>query len=68
MRRDIVSVKLILCVGYLAQRKMKASVWVVMRSVTVPTCEEDWGHVPRMQAALSGVFAIKEEAEKAAQT
>ena len=67
MRRDIVSVKLILCVGYLAQRKMKASVWVVMRTVTVPTCE-DWGQAPRMQVALSGVFAIKEEAEKAAQT
>ena len=56
-----------LSVRYLAQRKMKASVWVVMRSVTVSTCE-DWGHAPRMQVALSGVFAIKEEAEKAAQT
>ena len=67
MHRDFVSGKLILSARYLAQRKMKASVWVVMRSVTVPTCE-DWGHTPRMQVALSGVFAIKEEAEKAAQT
>ncbi len=67
MHRDFVSGKLILSVGHLAQRKMKASVWVVMRSVTVPTCD-NWGQAPRMQVALSGVFAIKEEAEKAAQT
>jgi hypothetical protein len=55
MHLDFVSGKLILSVRYL------------MRSVTVPT-SEDWGQAPRMQVTLSGVFATKEEAEKAAQT
>jgi hypothetical protein len=42
----------------------QASVWVVMRSVTVPTCE-DWGEAPHLQVAMSGVFASKEAAEEA---
>ena len=42
----------------------QASVWVVMRSVTVPS-GADWGQAPHMQVALSGVFATKEAAEQA---
>ena len=46
LRCDFVRGKLILSVRYL------------MRSVTVPTCE-DWGQAPRMQVALSGVFGLQ---------
>jgi hypothetical protein len=43
---------------------VQASVWVLMRSVEVPTCAE-WGAAPHLQTALSGVFASKEAADEA---
>ena len=42
----------------------QACVWVLMRSVTVPTVAE-WGEAPHLQVALSGVYATQAAAEEA---